>query len=127
MRSCVACERQTWNLVCATTSRKHSNSTRLLLSNLLPKPYRPIPETDHIRLPDWCDRERLVAFVRENTEQGIDLSKEDQWQLCGRGATQMVKGLKRAIAFQQALIRAEGWPKRGLTRCSNGIHSKGNT
>lgn len=111
-------------LVCVTTSRKRSNSAHFLLSNLLPKPYRPIPGTEHIRLPEWCDRREFEAYVRRYTERGDDLR---EMQLCGRGATQMVKGLKRAIAFQQALIRAEGWPKRVLNRGSNDIHPQGNT
>ncbi len=75
-----------------------------------PKPVRPIPNTDHIDLPLWLDRTELVAWVRRYHERDIDLNR---WELTGPSATSMVKGLKRAIVFQQALIRAEGWPTTG--------------
>ena len=74
------------------------------------KPVRPIPNTDHIRLPEWQSRTELTAFVRRYHERGFDLRN---LELCGRSASSMAKGLKRAIAFQQALIRAEGWPTAG--------------
>jgi len=74
------------------------------------KPVRPIPNTDHIRLPEWQSRAELTAFVRRYHERGFDLR---DMELCGRSASSMAKGLKRAIAFQQALIRAEGWPTAG--------------
>lgn len=80
------------------------------VANLSPKPHRPIPGTDHIRLPEGFDRRELEAWVRRYTERGFDLR---EMQLDGPMATSMAKGLKRAIAFQQALIRAEGWPNAG--------------
>ena len=80
------------------------------MANLSPKPDRTIPGTENIRLPEWCDRRKLESYVRRHTERGYDLR---QMQLVGSRATSMVKGFARAVAFQQALIRAEGWPKRG--------------
>ena len=82
----------------------------LKVANQPKKPVRPIPNTDHIRLPEWQSRIELTAFVRRYHERGFDLR---DMELCGRSASSMAKGLKRAIAFQQALIRAEGWPTAG--------------
>ena len=75
----------------------------LKVANQPRKPVRPIPNTDHIRLPEWQSRTELTAFVRRYHERGFDLQN---LELCGRSASSMTKGLKRAIAFQQALIRA---------------------
>ena len=80
------------------------------VANLSPKPHRPIPGTEHIRLPEGFDRQGLETWVRSHTERGFDLR---EMQLLGPRATSMAKGLTRAIAFQQALIRAEGWPQQG--------------
>ena len=82
----------------------------LKVANQPRKPVRPIPNTEHIRLPEWQSRTELTAFVRRYHERGFDLRN---LELCGRSASSMAKGLKRAIAFQQALIRAEGWPTAG--------------
>ena len=80
------------------------------VANLSPKPHRPIPGTEHIRLPEYIDRQGRETWVRSCTERRFDLR---QMQPAGPSATSMVKGLTRAIAFQQALIRAEGWPQQG--------------
>ena len=72
--------------------------------------YLLVSATEHIRLPEYIDRQGLETWVRRFTERGLDLR---QHQLGGSRSTSMVKGLTRAIAFQQALIRAEGWPEQG--------------
>jgi len=80
------------------------------VNELNPKPHRPIPNTDDIRLPAWCERSALEAWVRRWTDRGYDLRN---MEFVGRHARALAKGIKAAIAMQQRLIEHEGWPIAG--------------
>lgn len=54
------------------------------------KPVGPIPNIDHIRLPEWQSKTELTAFVRRYHERGFDLRNMG---LCGRSALSTAKGL----------------------------------
>lgn len=98
----------------ADSSARRCNQSPFSVVNLSPKPIRPIAGTEHIRLPEWCDRSQLTQWVRRQTAEGIDLQA---MELIGSRATSMRKGLQRAILFQQALIRSEGWPHQQAEAC----------
>ena len=72
----------------------------------LQKPHRPIPGIDHIRFPSWCDRQAAESFVRRYTERGFDLRLMEP---AGERKRSLIKGLRRVVQMQQALLKYENW------------------
>ncbi len=67
---------------------------------------KPIPGTEHIRLPDWCDRKQFTIWVRKKTRSG--LIPITTLEVTGRhGSLEIKKGLKRAQLFQDILLKSE--------------------
>ncbi len=66
----------------------------------------PIPGTEHLRLPDWCDRTAFTTFVRRWTRKGfVPITRLEAGGY--RSSLDIQKGLRRALAFQTILLQSE--------------------